>query len=197
MTMRILGLTGGIGSGKSEVGRHLETHGIPVINADNIGHEMLEPTHPMAQQVVAAFGPNILENGKISRRKLGAIVFADKGELVRLNTIMHPELKHEIRKRCAKLENEGHKVVVVDAAILGENGTLDSWLDGLILILSDAEIRVKRLVETRGMSVEDAQARIAAQWPPEKKRPLATHILENNSSLKELHDCVDKLIEDL
>ena len=197
MSMRIIGLTGGIGSGKTEVGRRLETHGIPVINADHIGHEMLEPAHPITQQVIAAFGPDIVEDGKISRRKLGAIVFAQKKALERLNAIMHPELKREIRRRCAILKEQGHNVAVVDAAILGEDGTLEPWLDGLILVLSDLEIRVKRLVEYRGMEENDARARIAAQCPPETKRPLATTILENNGSLKELHEHVDKLTEDL
>ena len=195
--MRIIGLTGGIGSGKTEVGRRLETHGFPVINADHVGHELLSPEHPIAHCVIDAFGQDILENGKIDRKKLGALVFGDKQALERLNGIMHPELKQEIRRRCDLYDQQGHSIIIVDAAILGENGMLDPWLDGLILVLADMETRVHRLTEVRGMTENEARARIAAQVPPEQKRPLATHVLENNGSLKDLYTDVDMLAKEL
>lgn len=195
--MRVVGLTGGIGSGKSEVARRLETHGLPTIDADRVGHALLSPGHPTALRVTEAFGPGILTDGAIDRAKLGAVVFADHAQLSLLNALTHPPLAAEIRRQCAELDAAGHPAAIVDGAIIGDSGVLETWIDKLILVLSPASVRLKRLVDRRGLDPLRAQARIDAQIPPERKNPLAAWVIHNEGSLKELHAQVDTVAEEI
>lgn len=191
--MRVFGLTGGIASGKSEAARRLRELGVPVIDADKVGHSVIEPGGRAEAAVLEAFGTAILTNGRIDRSKLGAIVFANPGELERLNSIVHPLIKAEIARECATLRDKGHPLAVIDAALLGEGGKIADTIDGLVLILADKDVRIRRLVERRGLSEKAARARIEAQTPPESKIPLATWILENNGSLDAFLTLVDSV----
>jgi dephospho-CoA kinase len=191
--MRIYGLTGGTGSGKSEVGRRFARLGIPVLDADRIGHQLLEPGGRGVAPLAEAFGHEILSEGQVDREKLGALVFADPDALHKLNSIIHPLIGQAIAERCAALSQENHPAVVIDAALLGEHGKRDPWLDGLILVTCREDLRLKRLVELRGMEPAQAQTRIAAQTPPEKKIPLADWIIENEGSLEHLHVRADEV----
>jgi dephospho-CoA kinase len=196
-TMRVYGLTGGTGSGKSEAGRRLLEHGIPVIDADAVGHEAIAPGGVAEKDVVAAFGGEILTGGGIDRAKLGAIVFADAAARQKLNAIVHPAICQGIRKQCAAFAGNGHDVVIIDAALLGESLTRETCLDGLILVLAPADVRRQRLVETRGLTQSEADRRMAAQLPPEKKLAIADWVIQNEADKETLYARIDAIVEEL
>lgn len=195
--MRIYGLTGGIASGKSEAARRFLAQGIPVIDADRIGHRVIEPGGIAEARVVEAFGSDILTDGAIDRHKLGARVFGDPKELERLNAIVQPAIKDEIWKQCAALAREGQDLVIIDAALLAEGGKIADRVDGLILVIAPQAVRVERLVGNRGLTPEQALKRIEAQTPPESKIPLADWVVENTGSLSEFQAKIDDLAYDL
>jgi dephospho-CoA kinase len=193
--MRIYGLTGGIGSGKSEVALRLVELGIPVIDADFVGHEILEPGGSAADAVIAAFGQAILTEGRIDREKLGAVVFDDDAARRRLNGIVHPAIARNIAERCAELVQQGHSSIVVEATLLAEDGQREPWMNGLILVLSSEDLRLSRLVRSRGMDPVDARKRMAAQTPPEEKASLADWVIENSGTLDELRAATDAVVD--
>jgi dephospho-CoA kinase len=197
LNVRIYGLTGGIASGKSEAAQRFRARGIPVIDADKVGHAVIEPGGTAEARVIRAFGPEIVEDGRIDRRVLGTRVFADPRELERLNAIVQPAIKEEIHRQCEVLEAEGHDLAIIDAALLGEDGKIADWLDGLVLILAPDAVRLERLVALRGLSLEEAKRRIRAQTPPESKVPLATWVLNNGGGLEDFRTDVDALIDEI
>lgn len=181
--IRIYGLTGGTGSGKTAAAKRFEQRGIRVLDADKTGHDLLEPGGGAYRQVVEQFGPDILADGRIDRAKLGQLVFADEAAREKLNAIVHPLIFQVISRRCAELYREGHRAVIIDAALLGENGKREKWLDGLILITAPRDVRAARLVADRRITPEQAQQRIDAQSDPDEKRPLADWVIENDGGL--------------
>lgn len=193
--MKLYGLTGGIGCGKSEAAKRFVERGIPVIDADKIGHRMLEPGGPAAAGVVAAFGDAILTDGRIDRAKLGRVIFDDSAARRRLNALVHPPLMREVAEQCTRLGAAGHEGMIVDAALLAEDGRRDSWVTGLILVLCPADVRRRRLVEIRGMDPDEAQHRIDAQTPPEAKVPLADWVIENAGTIEDLRARVDEVAD--
>lgn len=195
--MKIYALTGGIGSGKSEASRRFEERGIPVIDADRIGHTILEPGGAAEQAVIAAFGTDIVTCGRIDREKLGGIVFADSDALKRLNSLTHPAVRGEIARRTAEYMEVGHEAIIIEAALHAENGELGPEMSGLILVTCPTEERIRRLVELRGMDRDEAERRIAAQTPPENKARLAKWIVDNRGTLEELYEQVDAVAEEL
>jgi dephospho-CoA kinase len=184
--MRVFGLTGGIGAGKSEAARMFAALGIPVIDADRIGQDATAPGGVAERAVIEAFGESILAGGRVDRKKLAALVFADRNQLQRLNNLVHPAVRAEIARQVGALVEAGQPLAIVEAALHGEDGTLPPMLTGLILIECPVELRVQRLVQLRGMSEAEARARIAAQTPPEKKAALAKWIIRNDADLASL-----------
>ena len=195
--MLIAGLTGGTGSGKSTVARRFEAHDIAIVDGDREGHALIEPGGRAEEAVMGYFGPTILTCGTIDRGKLGALVFADAEALGALNFIMKPLIAESIAQKCAAFAEAGKEVTIVDAALLGDSGALDPWLEGLILVVCPAQIRARRLVESRGLSEAQANQRIAAQVDPDKKRALARWIIENSGSLDALHEQADGVAREL
>ncbi|GAB2774416.1 dephospho-CoA kinase [Streptomyces chlorus] len=182
--MLTVGLTGGIGAGKSEVSRLLVECGAVLIDADRIAREVVAPGTPGLTAVVAAFGEEILtEDGILDRPRLGAVVFADAGKLALLNSIVHPL----VGARSRELEEAAAEdaVVVHDVPLLTENG-LASLYDLVIVVDASAETRLERLVGRRGMSEEDARARMAAQATREQRREIADIVIDNDVPLDEL-----------
>ncbi len=197
-TSYIIGLTGGIGSGKTAAAKHFAARGVPVIDADKIGHALIAERGAAEKTVIEHFGSDIVCCGKIDRSRLASIVFSDKNALEQLNAIVHPLLFEEIQKQCRHYATCSQApVVIVDAALLGESGQLHPWLDGLILLICATEERIRRLVLTRGMTEQEARNRIGAQYPPEKKQGLADWIIENEGTLDSLYQKVDHVIEAL
>lgn len=194
--MRIYGLTGGTGSGKSEAASRFATHGFPIIDADAIGHEVIAHRGAAEKEVIDAFGPGILTDGAVDRVKLGAQVFRNDEARKKLNEIVHPAIGMAIAMRCAALA-EDHDLVIIDAALIAENGKKEEYLSGLILVLCPDGLRVQRLVARRGIDEAEARRRIAAQTPPEKKLALADWVIDNSGEIDALHARVDEIAEEL
>ena len=193
--MRIVGLTGGIGSGKSEAARRFVELGIPVIDADKVGHEVLEPGSEVFDAVVAAFGEDIVSGGAIDRKKLATVAFAHAASVGRLNAITHPAIIGRIARQCAALAQQGHDAVIIEATIVAEGGQRDPWLDGLILVTCRQDLRLARVVAARDMDAAEARRRMAVQTPPDTKAPLADWVIENEGSIEDLRRRVDEVAE--
>lgn len=188
-----VGLTGGIGSGKSEVTRRLVKYGAVLIDADAIAREVVAPGTAGLAAVTAAFGDQVLApGGELDRDRLGAIVFADPGELARLNSIVHPL----VGARMAELESaaaaSGESIVVHDVPLIAEN-KLASRYDLVVVVDAPEQVRLDRLLRRRGMSAEAAEARMAAQASRERRLAVADLIVDNSGSLAEL----DRQVRDL
>ncbi|MEV0257148.1 dephospho-CoA kinase [Streptomyces sp. NPDC050732] len=190
-----VGLTGGIGAGKSEVSRLLVASGAVLIDADKIAREVVEPGTPGLAAVVEAFGREVLApDGSLDRPKLGAIVFADAEKLAVLNSLVHPL----VGARSAELEQSASAdaVVVHDVPLLAENG-LAPLYDVVVVVDASPETQLDRLVRLRGMSEADARARMAAQAPREKRLEIADIVIDNDGPLDGLAERVNEVWADL
>ena len=178
------GLTGGIASGKSAVAAMLREMGFPVLDADPIGHKLLEPGQPEREEVLRAFGADLAgADGRIDRAKLGAIVFADPDRLAKLNAILHPRVAQILLKQYEEWERSGVRdAAFVEAALLVESGFV-SHLDGLIVAWCEPEQQLERL-KARGMSEVDAKRRILAQLPLEEKLLRATYSIDCSGTME-------------
>lgn len=195
--MKLYALTGGIGAGKSAASARFVELGIPVIDSDALGHLVIQPGGDAYQPVIDRFGEGILKNGEIQRPALGEIVFNDPQALADLNAIVHPAVFNETARRCAEYAADGHDTVIIEAALHAENGTLRDGFEALIVVDCPVETRIERLTRDRGMSREEAEARISNQTPPERKLPLAKWIIHNDADLQHLRDQVDKIVKEL
>jgi dephospho-CoA kinase len=186
-----VGLTGGIGTGKSEVSARLAEQGAVVIDADAIAREVVEPGTEGLAEVVKAFGPELLlPDGRLDRPRLGEIVFADPELLGKLNAIVHPR----VGARMAELEREAGSgsIVVLDVPLIAESGRTDAY-DLVVVVDAPPRVQVDRLVRRRGMTREQAKARMAAQASREQRLAIADIVIDNSSSLAEL----DRQVGDL
>ena len=182
--MLLIGLTGGIGSGKSSVSARLAERGAVVVDADAITRELQEPGQPVLAAMVERFGPDILAaDGTLDRQVTADLVFADPAALADLNAIVHPAVGAEIARRLEAEAGTDH-VVVLDVPLLVESGRSD--LAGLVVVDVDPEVAVARLVEHRGFRAEDARARMARQAPPEERLAKADLVIANGGALQDL-----------
>ncbi len=196
LAVRIWGLTGNIGSGKSTVGRMLMDRGIPVVDADQVAREVVEPGRPALREIASRFPGSVRTDGSLDRKALAARVFADAGERQALNAIVHPRIAEEVAGRMASLAGAGEKVAVYEAALIVENG-LQQGLDGLIVVTAPPETQIARLRLRDNMSEEEARARIASQLPAAEKARAATVVIDNGGSEADLGAQVERLIERL
>ncbi|MBM4254827.1 MAG: dephospho-CoA kinase [Deltaproteobacteria bacterium] len=185
--MKTIGLTGGIGSGKSTVSQLLSELGAFVIDADKVGHEIYLPGKEAWKQVAAAFGQDILAPDQtIDRKKLGAIVFGSDDARKKLNSIVHPLMFQDISRRIKEKRSEGFTTpIVVEAAILIEA----NWLplaDEVWLVVTNKNAVIDRVATQRGMSAKDTEARIASQLSDAERRKYANLVIENDGSLENL-----------
>ena len=188
--MLVVGLTGGIGSGKSTVSGLLVARGAVLIDADAIVREVQEPGTPVFQAIVERFGAGVVgADGRLDRQALADIVFNDPAALADLNGIVHPAVGVEIAQRLAA-EAETDHVVVLDIPLLVEGGRHD--VAGVIVVDAPVEVAVQRLVAQRGMSEADARARIANQASREERLARADVVVDNAGSLEDLAAEVDK-----
>ncbi|MCA6091742.1 dephospho-CoA kinase [Streptomyces sp. SCA3-4] len=190
-----VGLTGGIGAGKSEVSRLLDAYGAVIVDSDKIAREVVEPGTPGLAAVVAEFGPGVLTpEGALDRPGLGAIVFADPERLAALNAIVHPL----VRARSAELESGAgpDAVVVHDVPLLAENG-LAPLYDLVVVVDASTDTRLDRLVRLRGMTADEAHARMAAQATREQRLAVADLVIDNDGPLEELEPRVRAVWEEL
>jgi dephospho-CoA kinase len=192
-----VGLTGGIATGKTTVASMLRDRDVPVLDADPLGHELLEPGQAAYEEIVAAFGPEILEaTGKVNRTKLGGVIFADAQKRAKLNQILHPRILEIVQKWFAALdEPEGPEFAVAEAALIYE-AKYNQRLDKIIVCWCRPEQQIERLT-LRGLSVEEAQQRIAAQMPLADKRKLADEAIDCSGSIEETQRQVNQAVEKL
>jgi len=185
-TMLLVGLTGGVASGKSTVSRILEGEGAILIDADQIARALARPGSPVFLELIRAFGEKILrEDGSLDRKALAARVFSDPEQRSVLNRILHPRIKEEIRRRVREVvERDPAAIVIIDAALLIEAGH-DQEMDKVIVVTSRAEQQIKRLKERNGMAPEEAERILASQMPQEEKLKVADFVLRNEGSLEE------------
>lgn len=190
-----VGLTGGIGSGKSEVSARLAERGALVIDADKIAREVVEPGTPGLAAVVAEFGEDVLlPSGALDREKVGRIVFADAGRLAALNAIVHPLVGDRMQELMDAAP--AGAVVVYDVPLLAENG-LAPMYDEVVVVDAPEDVQLDRLVARRGMTEEDARARMANQASRADRRAVATRVIDNSGTLDDLKTQVDALWEAL
>ena len=188
-----LGLTGGIASGKSAVAAMLRELGFSVLDADSLAHKLIEPGQPAFDEVLREFGPSIADDSsRIDRAKLGAIVFADRAKLDRLNAIVHPRIAEAISTQFEEWQRGGVRdAAFVEAALLIESG-IHNKLDGLVVAWCKPEQQLERLL-ARGLSETEARSRIAAQMPAEEKLRLANEKIDCSGSLEETRRQVEAL----
>lgn len=195
--MKKIGLTGGIGSGKSTVAKLLADAGFTVVDADKIAREIMEPGSPVLDDVAAAFGDDLIRaDGSLDRGELARRAFVDKQATEKLNSITHPAIRAESERRFAAAEAAGEPAVVYDMPLLVELG-MHRDMDLTIVVDVDAEERVRRLTSSRGLDESDARARIAQQIDAATRNAAADIIIDNNGDPSALKPQVDALVERL
>ena len=193
--MLLVGLTGGIGSGKSTVARMLAERGAVVLDADDFARRAVDPGTPGHRAVVEAFGPSVLnEEGAVDRAGMADLVFRDAEARRRLEAIVHPEVARMFAD-AVRAHRDSDRVVVYAVPLLVENG-LQAMFDVVVVVSAPAETRTARL-EARGMDPRDARARMAAQLPDSEREGAADVVVENDGSLEDLERRVDQLWTEL
>jgi len=185
--MLVVGLTGGIASGKSEAAKIFQKLGARVIDADTVSRAVMRPQTECWQHVTAVFGRAILKDDlTIDREKLASIVFSDQQKRLQLNSLVHPAIIHQIEALVARIKKaEPEALVIIDAALLVET-RIYRRCDKLIVLSSEEDAQIKRLVERDGMSRKEAQKRINAQLPLSEKVKVADYLINNDGSLETL-----------
>ncbi|MCS5479926.1 dephospho-CoA kinase [Corynebacterium sp. YIM 101645] len=192
-----VGLTGGIGSGKSTVTGLLLARGIPVVDADQIARDIVEPGQPALQELAEAFGPDIIRaDGSLDRAGLAAKAFVDAEHTALLNSITHPRIAEETARRFAAAEEAGEAAIVYDMPLLVDKG-LDRGMDLVVVVDVDVDERVRRLVDKRGLDETDVRRRISAQVPDDIRRAAADVLIDNNGPIEALAPQVDELVEEI
>ncbi|KTB48221.1 dephospho-CoA kinase [Dehalogenimonas alkenigignens] len=191
--MIVIGLTGGIGSGKTTVGAMLKELGAAFIDADKVGHRLLREDHDLKWAIVAAFGEGILDaDDAIDRRKLARIVFCDTAALETLNAITHPAISQAVSEEVAEFRSQGYKVAVVEAALLIEAGWMRQT-DVIWLTAAPPEVVLDRLVNKMGYTEAEARARIACQTSNEVRRRYASAVIDTDLPMADLRHRVEEL----
>jgi dephospho-CoA kinase len=194
--MLLVGLTGGIGTGKSTVARMLEKRGAVVFDADVLARQAVAPGTPGFDQVIERFGPNVLApGGGLDREALASIVFSDPAARRDLEGIVHPEVRRMFAEGCEEYR-DSDRVVVFSAPLLVETG-MHTAFDLLIVVSAPVATQIERLMRDRGMGERDIQARIAVQLPLEAKAEVADILVDNEGTLEELERRVEQVWRDL
>lgn len=197
--MRHLALTGGIGSGKSTVAQFFADRGATIIDADAISRSLMEPGQQVLADVVATFGDHVLdESGRLNRQALADIVFNDDDARHRLNALVHPAVREEskLQLKAAMEADPDNAVIIQDIPLLVETGQAEKF-DGVIVVYTEMDTRLQRLVKARGMATDDARARIAAQATDEQRSAVADWMIDNSGSLENTEAQVAAVWEEL
>jgi dephospho-CoA kinase len=196
--MLLVGLTGGIGSGKSLVAQMFKQLGAYLIDADELAHKAVEPGHPVLNRIVEAFGPEILNPDRtLNRAKLGRVVFDQPEKRELLNSIVHPYVFMEEERQQKEIAQKDPKAIVLfDAALLIETGSYQ-LMDKVILVTIDRRKQISRIMRRDGLSREEAVKRIGAQMPQAKKKSKADYIIDGGQPPKAVEDQVRKVYEEL
>jgi dephospho-CoA kinase len=192
--LKLIGLTGGAGSGKSTVSDMLSELGAVVIDADEAAHAVYEPGSPGFDAVVSEFGEQYARDGRIDRARLGELIFRDESARHRLNAIVHPLVREWMAARTADAALRDADVVVQAVPLLFENG-LERLYSTLVLVYVPEDVQLRRLVEGRGLNEDRARGMIAAQMPIDEKRKLAHHVIDNAGTVEATRKQVERLWE--
>ena len=194
--MRLYGLTGGIATGKSTVSAMFRAEGLPVIDADLLAREVVEPGQPALADIAARFPEVIGPDGRLDRKKLGARIFGDAAERAALNALTHPRIQALALQRTRALAAAGEVVALYDAPLLIEN-KLQERMDGVILVWCAPAVQLARLTARDGLTEPEARARLASQMPIDEKRAFATWIIDNGGPLEATRAQVKQVISHL
>ena len=193
--MKLVGLTGGIASGKSTVAEILKRQGAAIINADVLAREVVEPGHQAWAEIVNTFGIAVLQPDRtLDRQKLRAIIFDDAAARKKIESIIHPQVRALAEQRIREHAAAGYAVIVYEVPLLFE-GNLQEWLRPVILVACDVDTQRNRLQSRDNLSAAQAQKHIVAQMSLEEKRRLADYVVENNGSLEDLERQVQAVLE--
>lgn len=191
----IIGLTGGIASGKSTVSKMFQKRGIPVVDADQIAREVVETGKEAYEKIVGAFGREILnEDGSINRAKLGSIVFQHKTKRELLNSIVHPAVRKEMKKKQEQFVLQGAKAVVLDIPLLFESD-LTHLVDKIIVVYVNENTQLQRLMKRNHLSKEEALARINAQMPLKEKIKMADEVIDNEGDFNDTERQLEEILQ--
>jgi dephospho-CoA kinase len=194
--LKLIGLTGGIGSGKSTVARMIAELGVPVLDADQIAREVVAPGQPAAAEIAAAWPEVMRPDASIDRKRLGALVFADPAARARLERITHPRIQAVCDARARELAAAGHRLVFYEASLLVESGR-HRELDGLVVVTAAPDTQRRRAMARDGLSAAEAQARIDAQLPLADKVRAASAVIDNEGDLAATRAQVERLVASL
>ncbi len=195
--MKIIGLTGGIGSGKTSVADLLRSHGLPVIDADQLARDVVEPGQPALAELADAFGADILHaDGTLNRGELAARAFASEDATQRLNDITHPRIMALRDELIDDARDDGEPAVIYDMPLLVENGQHED-MDLVVVVHVDVEKRIERLVNGRGLDEADVRRRIAAQATDEERLAVADVVIDNNGLREKLEPQVQALVDQI
>ncbi|HEY2899229.1 MAG TPA: dephospho-CoA kinase [Polyangia bacterium] len=194
--LKLIGLTGGIGSGKSTVARLIAERGVPVIDADGLAREVVAPGQPALADIAAAWPQVIAADGTLDRKRLGALVFADPAARRQLEAITHPRIKALATARIQTLAEEGHKLAFYEASLLVESGQYRAY-DGLVVVRASVENQLRRAMARDGFTEAEARVRIAAQAPLEEKLRFATAVIDNDGDPDATRAQVNALVDEL
>lgn len=196
--MRVIGLTGGVATGKSLALQAFREVGAAVLSADAIAHELMAPGKPLAQRVAAEFAGCVLPDGALDRRALGRLVFRDAEARKRLEALVHPPVLERLRCELDRLRNlpRPPEVVVVEVPLLYEVG-LQDWFDGVVVVAADEDAQMARLRCRDGLSEEEARLRVAAQMPIAEKEARADWVLRNDGTPEHLRAQVRQMMRNL
>ncbi|MBP3384006.1 MAG: dephospho-CoA kinase [Firmicutes bacterium] len=194
--MEIIGLTGGIGTGKSTVSRYLSEQNFAIVDADLISRQVVEPGMPLLDELEAAFGSDIInEDGSLNRKGLAAIVFNDVEKRKLMDSIMHKEILAEMRRVMEDFQQQGtHQGIIIDAPLLFEIG-LEKWCGQVWLVTADMDLRIERVCARDDAKPEEVEARIRNQMSDDEKKKLSDEILDNSGTLEELHKQISELLQ--
>jgi len=195
--MLVVGLTGGIASGKSTVSRMFADQGIPVICADELARDAVRPGSDALEEIRSTFGEDVLdEHGGLDRAAMARLVFHNATKRKLLESIIHPRVAEEQQERLRRLELEGHRIAIIDVPLLYESGW-EKAFDLVIVVYVPAEVQEHRLMARDKISREDARSRLDAQMPIEKKKKLADRVVDNTGGMKHTLDQVKSIMEEL
>ena len=179
----ILGLTGGIATGKSTVSHIFKNSNVPVIDADIIARQVVEPKSETLKMIINKFGEKyLMENGALNRKKLGKLVFNDGVALEKLNGVIHPAIRKEILAQIQSYRKSGSPLIVLDMPLLFEEN-YQTICDAVMVVFVPEITQLKRLINRDGLTSDEAQLRIKAQWPIQKKKDLADFVIDNSTTV--------------
>ena len=194
--LKVLGLTGGIGTGKSTVARMFAECGVPVVDADALAREVVAPGLPALADIAAAWPQVLRPDGTLDRQRLGAIVFADSAARLRLEAITHPRIQALAAERLAAQAEAGRRLALYEASLLVESGRWREF-DGLIVVTASEATQIARARARDGLSQSEAEARVRAQLPASEKIRLASYLIDNDGGLEATRAAVEELLRRL